>query len=197
MQPGRNHYEQAFASWLIDNGVQFVAIDQHKRALLARNRIKSFDFLLYPAPQSDPACPWRTSGEPGLLVTEVKGRIFKGKSLTGMSGMQCWVGMEDVRGLCQWQEQFNEPRQSARAIFVFAYLFELPCVETDGRETYRFDDRTYAFYAVTLNDYMTHMKTRSPRWQTVMLSAHDFRRLAVPIRKLLTDTQSEVQVAHV
>ncbi len=44
-----NEYERAFEGWLVENGVQYVMIDQARRRLLARNRIKSFDFLLYPA----------------------------------------------------------------------------------------------------------------------------------------------------
>jgi hypothetical protein len=61
----------------------------------------------------------------------------------------------------------------------------LPCVDPDGAEVHDFADRRYTFYAVDAIDYMTNMKIRSPRWQTVMLSAAKFRQLAVPVRQLL------------
>ncbi len=182
-----NDYEQAFADWLIDNGVKFVAIDQQKRAVLRRNKIKSFDFLLYPAGcrSNADSNPWSQSEEPAVIVTEVKGRLFKGKTLQNMSGLQCWVTMEDIRGMLRWQEQFDSPHEKAKAVFVFAYRFELPWVDADRAEVHDYADRRYTFYAVDAIDYMTNMKIRSPRWQTVMLSATKFRQLAVPVRQLL------------
>ena len=114
-----------------------------------------------------------------------------------MSGLQCWVTMEDVRGLLRWQEQFDGPHERAKAVFVFAYRFELPWVDTDGREVYDFGDREYMFYAVDVNDYLRNMKVRSPRWQTVMLSAAKFRQLAVPVRSLLFKNDSEVSLSYV
>ena len=95
----RNDYEQAFASWLVDNRVQYVPVDQTKRTVLLRNRIKTFDFLVYPRCRGDL--------DASMLVTEVKGRKFKGKSLTKMSGLQCWVTMQDIIGLLDWQEKFD------------------------------------------------------------------------------------------
>ena len=178
-----NEYERAFEGWLVENGVQYVMIDQARRSLLARNRIKSFDFLLYPAGRG------RKSTGPAIVVAEVKGRKFKGKSVGGLTGLQCWVPMEDIRGLLRWQEQFDEPGERAMGVIVFAYRFELPSVETDGREVYDFADHRYMFQAVSIDDYSLNMKVRSPRWQTVMLGANDFRRLAVPVRRLLTNSE--------
>ena len=178
-----NEYERAFEGWLVENGVQYVMIDQARRSLLARNRIKSFDFLLYPAGRG------REATRPAIVVAEVKGRKFKGKSIGGLTGLQCWVSMEDIRGLLRWQEQFDEPGERATAVIIFAYRFELPSVETDGREVYDFADHRYMFQAVDARDYSLNMRVRSPRWQTVMLGADDFRRLAVPVRRLLTKSE--------
>ncbi len=178
-----NEYERAFEGWLVENGVQYVMIDQARRSLLARNRIKSFDFLLYPAGRR------RESTGPAVIVAEVKGRKFKGASVVGLTSLQCWVGMEDIRGLLRWQEQFDEPGERAMGVIVFAYRFELPSVETDGREVYDFADHRYMFQAVAVADYSVNMRVRSPRWQTVMLGADDFRRLAVPVRRLLTNSE--------
>ncbi len=43
-----NEYEQAFENWLVENHLQFVAVDQQKRRIFARNKIKSFDFFYIP-----------------------------------------------------------------------------------------------------------------------------------------------------
>lgn len=185
-----NDYEQAFESWLAENGVQHVAIDQARRSQLARNRIKTFDFLVYPAARTGVfGSGVRGGGCPAVVIAEVKGRQFKGKTLRGRPALQCWVTMEDVQGLLAWQRRFDEPGELAQAVFVFAFRLELPIVETDGLEVYEFGDARYFFRAVAVDDYCRHMRTRSARWQTVMLGAGDFRRLAVDVRGLLTRTE--------
>ena len=172
-----NHYEQACESWLLENSVQYVSVDQQKRQALMRDRIKSFDFLLY-----------RVAGSP--VMAEVKGRKFKGTSLAGLKGLQCWVTMDDVRGLIQWEQVFNASQerggdQTCDAVFVFAYEFEKIDVDPNGREVYEFDGNRYVFYAVRLDDYREYMTVRSPKWQTVNLPAAKFRKLALPVRELI------------
>lgn len=166
-----NRYEQAFENWLIDTRAQYVAVDQNKRAVFARNRIKSFDFLLYPRrPDAD------------IVIGEIKGRRFKGTSLAGLKGLQCWVTMEDVRGLLQWEQVFGKGYAGA---FIFAYELRRIDVESDGREIYDFAGSRYVFFGVRLEDYRAHMTLRSPRWQTMMLPADKFRTCAMPAADLL------------
>ena len=164
-----NQYEQAFENWLIDNRLQYLPVDQHKRRVFARCRIKSFDFLLYPA-NSMP------------VIAEVKGRKFKGTTLATDPSLQSWVTMDDVRGLIRWEQVFDA---SFEAAFIFAYKFERIDVETDGRVVYDFTEDQYMFYAVRLDDYRAFMTVRSPKWQTVMLPAAKFREFAIPLRKFL------------
>ena len=180
-----NQYEQAFAGWLSDNGFQYVAVDQQKRKILARSSIKTFDFLLYPP-----------AGK--LIVAELKGRKFKGSALTNMTGLECWVGIEDIRGLTQWEQVFDDPCTGARAragastgaeaeaFFIFAYELENVDVDTDGREVYCFNDRLYMFLAISLANYRTFMTDRSPSWQTVTMPAARFRQFAIPARRLMS-----------
>ena len=40
-----NHYEKAFESWLKDNGIQYLLVDQKKRTAFSKSKIKSFSFL--------------------------------------------------------------------------------------------------------------------------------------------------------
>ena len=100
-----NHYERAFESWLRDNHIQYVAVDEQKRATLARSKIKTFDFVLYPP-----------SGQ--IIIAEVKGRLFKGTSLAKLAGLECWVTTDDVDGMTNWQKIFGPTHTAA---FIFAY----------------------------------------------------------------------------
>ena len=165
----RNHYERAFESWLIDNRIQHITIDERKRAAFGRSKIKSFDFLLYPRNQQ-------------VIIAEVKGRKFRGTSFAGLAAFECWVTTEDVNGLTRWRQVFG---QGHTAVFVFAYAIENIDVDFDGREVYDFDDNRYVFFAVKLNDYRAFMKVRSPKWQTVTLPADKFRKSAVQMQQLL------------
>lgn len=164
-----NHYERAFENWLGDNRIEYVPIDEHKRSALARRKVKSFDFLVYPR-----------SG--GKIIAEVKGRKFHGTTLAKLAGLECWVTAEDVDGLAGWQEVFGAGHQ---AMFVFAYSIENVDVDFDGRDVFEFEDNTYLFFCIRLGDYRLHMKRRSPKWQTVTLPADKFRRCAVSIAELL------------
>lgn len=171
-----NHYEQAFENWLIDNHVQYIAVDEHKRAAFGRCKIKSFDFLLYPHNQQ-------------VIIAEVKGRLFKGTSFAKMAGFECWVTTEDIDGLTKWQDVFSAGRLTAGqghiAVFIFAYKIENIDVDFDGREVFYFNADRYVFFAVTLDDYRKFMKRRSPKWQTVTLPADKFRQCAIQLQQLL------------
>jgi len=164
-----NHYERAFENWLIDNRIEYVVVDEHKKAAFARCKVKSFDFLLYPS-----------SGQ--VTITEVKGRKFKGTSFAELTGLECWVTAEDVDGLAKWQEIFGAGHQ---AIFVFAYDVENIDVDFDGRDVFDFKANRYVFLCVRLDDYRRFMRRRSPKWQTVTLPADKFRQCAIDISELL------------
>lgn len=163
-----NHYERAFENWLRDNHIQYVAVDEKKRAAFADSRIKSFDFLLY-----------LPNGQ--IIITEVKGRKFKGTSLAELAGLECWVTTDDIDGLTDWQKVFGSAHQ---AVFVFAYKIQNVDVDFDGREFYDSGAGRYIFFCVKLDDYRRFMKQRSPKWQTVTLPAAQFRRCAVQIQAL-------------
>ena len=164
-----NHYERAFENWLTDNCIEYVAVDERKRATFGHTDIKSFDFLLYP---------------PGgqIIIAEVKGRTFRGTSLANLAGLECWVTAGDVDGLTKWQQIFGEGH---RAVFVFAYRIENIDVDFNGRDVFDFDSNRYLFFCVKLDDYRRYMKRRSPKWQTVTLPADKFRRCAVQLSEFL------------
>ena len=164
-----NHYERAFENWLIDNHFKYVKVDEHKKAVFGKSKIKSFDFLLYPP-----------NGQ--IIITEVKGRIFKGTSLAKLTNLECWVTTDDVDGLFQWRKVFGANHQ---AIYVFVYKIEKIDVDYDGREVFCYDANRYVFFCIRMDDYRHFMKQRSPRWQTVTLPADKFRKCVFEINDLL------------
>ena len=124
-----NHYEKAFANWLIDNHIRFITVDEQKWAAMGRFKIKSFDYLLYPSGKS-------------VIVAEGEGRSFKGTSFEKLSGFECWVMTDDIEGLANWLGTFGA---NQTACFVFAYRIEKVDVDFDGRTVYDFDHAKYIF----------------------------------------------------
>lgn len=57
------HYEAAFEDYLRSRGVPYIPVEEARRAIFAGERIKSFDFIVYPAGQRN----W---------IVDVKGRAF-------------------------------------------------------------------------------------------------------------------------
>jgi hypothetical protein len=165
-----NHYEQAFQSWLKDSGIRYIVIDQQRRAAFARTRVKSFDMLIYPAATKD------------VLIAELKGKKFTGQTLAGLSGMQNWVTMEDIRGLKTWEEALGEGH---KGVFVFVYELVQFDVDLDGREAFEFDGRRYVFFCVRLEDYLSWMTVRSTQWRTLFLPAKGFRNCCIDADEML------------
>ena len=170
-QDASNHYERAFENWLIDRGVKFVRAEDHRRLGPAGATVKSFDFLL----RAD-------NGK--YVAAEVKGRTFRGTSLVGLKGLDCWVTLDDVEGLLLWQRALGE---NYVTVFIFAYRIVHVDVDLDGREVFCVGHDRYVFLAVRAEDYHRYMKRRSPRWRTVTLPAAEFRRYVVDPMDLLAD----------
>jgi hypothetical protein len=164
-----NHYEKAFANFLSDNRIRYIAVDEQKRAALGRTNLKSFDYLLYPPNQS-------------IIIAEVKGRKFAGATFANLSGFECWVTTDDVDGLANWQQIFGPTHSAA---FIFAYKIENVDVDFDGREVYDFKGLNYIFFCIKLADYIRFMKVRSPKWKTITLPANKFRLCAVQMQNLM------------
>ena len=167
-----NLYEQAFECYLSENKLPFTWIDQSKRPEFQSGPIKNFYFLINP----DSDAP---------ILVELKGRTFKGTSLAGLKGLDGWVTFEDVQSLSHWLDQFQKETPTAQAIFVFAFRFANIDIETDGLPVYDYSGERFLFLAIPLEKYAETMKVRSPKWQTVMINAEDFRQWATPIDEIL------------
>jgi hypothetical protein len=155
-----NHYETAFAAYLRDQGIGYIAVDESRRSLLADFPIKSLDFII-PGPG------------PAQLLIDVKGRRFPAGSRDRPRRVwECWSTQDDVDGLERWAEEFGP---GCRGLLVFAYHL----LEPDA-EAWEWAGRRYRFQAVDAAEYRRHMRVRSPSWRTVSLSGAAFRELARP-----------------
>lgn len=162
-----NHYERAFEAYLQERRLSYVAVNESRRSLVADDRIKSLDFIVY--------------GQNGAgLLVDIKGRRFP----TGKPGherrvWECWSTHADVTGLLRWGTQFGPAYQG---LLVFAYRLAphvvLP-LDTDDLWSWR--DERYLFRAIAIADYKNAMRMRSPKWGTVTLPGPAFRRLVRPL----------------
>jgi hypothetical protein len=158
-----NQYEHAFEGWLLDHHIPYVRSDEHRRPGPSYNSVKNFDFLLLPRPDRK-------------VIAEVKGRTFRGTTLAGLTGLECWVTLDDIESLQVWRDALGRDHE---AIFVFAYRIAKADVDLDGCEVVALNLDRYVFFCIRLEDYLEHMTRRSPRWRTVTLRADGFRTCAL------------------
>ncbi len=160
------HYEAAFEDYLRSRGVPYVAVDESRRAIFAGERIKSFDFLVYPA------------GEQHWIV-DVKGRQFPYINEKGAKRYwENWVTRDDLDGLHEWQEVFG---RDFDARLVFAYLLDGPPDRWPSVRPHVYMGEEYAFLVARADDYREHCRRRSASWDTVSVSTAAFRRIARPV----------------
>jgi hypothetical protein len=166
-----NHYEAAFEAYVRAMRVPCVAVDEAKRAIAGEDGLKNPDFLLYPRLGPN-------------LVVEVKGK--RGKNALGRRRWENWVTTDDLDGLTRWQEMFGP---GFRAILAFAYAespqaFPLP----RGDGAFSFRNLEYRFWAVELDEYVAHLRSRGPAWKAVAMARTAFRRRVRPLQEWMPMT---------
>ena len=166
-----NHYEAAFEAYIRSLRVPCVAVDEAKRAISGDEGVKNPDFLLYPRMGPN-------------LVVEVKGK--RSKNAKGRRDWENWVTTDDLDGLVRWQDLFGP---GFRAVIAFAYAESLPpfpLPREDG--SFEFRLRAYRFWAIGLDDYVAHLRSRGPAWKAVAMARAAFRRRVRPLREWLPMT---------
>jgi hypothetical protein len=125
------HYERAFASYLQQRQIPYVAVDQAKKAVFSGAKIKSFDFILYP--QKGPK-----------ILADVKGRKVASQSFLRGRAAESWTTRQDVSGLQDWEEVFGYEYLAA---FIFAYwLTNIPPKEYDIQDPLGQNPKTNALF---------------------------------------------------
>lgn len=160
-----NHYEAAFEAYVRSLRVPCVAVDETRRAFEGEEGLKSPDFLLYP--------------KYGLnLVVEVKGK--QAKDARGRRPWENWVTTDDLDGLVRWQDLFGP---GFRSVLAFVYAERPPAfaLPPGGDGAFAFRGRHYRFWAVELDDYVAHLRSRGPAWRAVAMARQAFRRRVRPL----------------
>ncbi|MFO0906960.1 MAG: HYExAFE family protein [Isosphaeraceae bacterium] len=166
-----NHYEAAFEAYIRSLRVPCVAIDEAKRALFEHGGVKNPDFLLYPRYGPN-------------LVVEVKGK--RGRDARGRRPWENWVTTDDLDGLARWQELFG-PGFRATIAFVYAeQSLPFPLPRSNG--AFEFRGLEYRFWAVALDDYVQHLRSRGPAWKAVAMARAEFRSRVRPLIEWLPMT---------
>ena len=162
-----NPYEAAFETFLKEQGLCYVAVDETRRAVLGEVPVKNLDFIVL--------------GPSGAkLLVDVKGRRFPGGPADKPRYVwESWATQEDVNGLTHWQALFGN---DYLPLFVFMYRVMPTVTLDDTPDVWRSKDETYLFRAVTLDDYRKHLRVRSPKWATVDLPKQMFNQVARPFR---------------
>lgn len=175
MAQRRHHYEQAFEHYLRHRRIPYVAVNEARKALLPggtlrltddqghETSLKSFDFVIY--------------GDGQNLLVEVKGRKIPYRR-SGTGRLESWVTEDDITALSHWEDLFGD---GFTAAFVFVYWCESAPPHALFEEMFELRDRFYALRAVTLDDYASRMKHRSPRWRTVDVPTAAFDEIARPL----------------
>lgn len=157
------HYETAFQTFLRERQIPHVAVDESRCAMFRDSRLKSFDFIVYSARDTN----W---------LVDVKGRRWITAGVGGRR-WENWVTQLDLDGLAQWQDVFGD---SFRGLFVFAYHLA-PDATPPPEIIFSTQQCRYVFAGVPIDEYRRFARQRSPKWGTVNLATHDFARLVRPI----------------
>ncbi len=161
------HYEAAFEDYLRSQGIAYIAVDEHRKAIFSGARVKSFDFLLY----RDPGETW---------LVDVKGRKFPYDTPTSKRYWENWVTREDMNGLSQWQGVFG---QGFVGVFVFAYLLLGPDDRLPTSHVHSYKGAHYSFLWISVTAYQEHARKRSARWDTLSMPTRRFREMAEPVQR--------------
>lgn len=84
--------------------------------------------------------------------------------------------------LAQWERLFGE---TFCGLFVFAYAVLGDRAPLPSEQLFEFRGQLYGFVAVRLSDYAACAHPISTSWDTLAMSAADFRRFARPLEELL------------
>jgi hypothetical protein len=162
-----NPYEAAFEAYLKANELCYVAVDETRRACLGDTPVKNLDFIVL--------------GINGArLLVDVKGRQFPGgPPEKPRYTWESWSTQEDIDGLGSWTRLFGP---DYLALFVFIYRIQPTITLDDTADMFEFRGEKYLLRAVTLDEYVQHVRVRSPKWGTVWLPGDKFKSLARPFR---------------
>jgi hypothetical protein len=160
------HYEMLFEQMLRYAGILYLAIDESKRPIYDKSKIKNFDFIV--------------SSFNGKYLIDIKGKKLdygKGQKLEN------WIHKDDISGLKLWATHFNA--FIPLLVFVYQYSKKTKCALFDEYTDYK--GKRYSIMAITLADYYTTAKTRSRQFGAIYVSSEDFKNKLKPISHFIPE----------
>lgn len=168
-----HHYENAVEAYLRVNNIPFIATNEGKKVLYNNGKIKNFDLIL-----------------PGkeMLMVDIKGRSWAYKSVP-KNNWENWILRDDAESLKIWSSVSSSNQR--------AYLLYAFCCPDDGGElppcfkgnTFFFNDKAYAFFLISIEDYVSNSKQRSLKPPAVSVSRKLFATLVRPLSEVLTENK--------
>lgn len=168
-----SHYENAVEAYLIQNNIPFIATNENKKVSYNDGKLKNFDMVL-----------------PGkrMLMVDIKGRKFGYESTPG-NVWENWILKDDAESLKIWSSVSSENQQ---AFLLYAFCFPdtgaalPPCFKNN---TFSFGDKAYAFFTISIEDYISNSKQRSLKPPTVCVSRKLFATLVRPLAQILNENK--------
>ncbi len=94
---------------------------------------------------------------------------------------------DDLEALVRWQAMFGP---GFRSVLAFAYAEPIRPFPLPGDNgAFEFRGREYRFWAIGLDDYLAHLRSRGPAWKAVAMARRQFRRRVRPLREWLPMAQ--------
>lgn len=187
----RNHYEAAFEEYLRSLRTPYVAVDEKRRALIGQSSLKSLDFIVHPTEQTNLLVDIKGRRYPSgrAPVTHSDSANFRSKGGGGGHKWENWATDDDISSMLQWNMVFGEEFKS---ILIFAYHILDERYLSDFEDWFVYQEKTYAFFGVWVDEYATAMRTRSQSWATVSLPTQVYRELRHPIHRILNKSNDVV-----
>ena len=150
---------------------------------------------------SGPSCGDDGAQEPRLPAVPAvrvepgrRGEGEAGQEWPGRRDWENWVTTDDLDGLVRWQAMFGP---GFRAVLAFAYAEPIQPFPLPGDNgAYEFRGLEYRFWAVGLDDYVAHLRSRGPAWKAVAMARRAFRRRVRPLLEWLPDELRLVSSTH-
>ncbi|QDT70503.1 hypothetical protein MalM25_34510 [Planctomycetes bacterium MalM25] len=175
MAKRHNHYEAAFESYLREQQIAYVAVDESRRAVEREGSLKSVDFIV--SPQEE------TGREAARWLVDVKGRRFPSAGQYWRN----WTTEEELASLARWSRRFGD---GFVGMLVFAFELVGDRSPAPAHEVHFHRDRAYAFVALPAELYRLRARPLSPRWGTVSLPTAEFRSTARTVASALSEPVS-------
>ncbi|MBF0364693.1 MAG: HYExAFE family protein [Oligoflexia bacterium] len=168
-----SHYENAVEAYLKENNYPYISTLESRRVAYNGGTIKNFDFIL----------PGRK-----ILFMDIKGRKF-GYASTPGNTFENWILLDDISSLTTWSS-LSSSNQQAYLLYAFCLPdMAMPLPKVFIGNSFVFNEKVYAFLAITIEDYIKNSKKRSIKPPACCVSRKLFATLVTPLFQILIENK--------